>query len=45
MEPQGTLSFGDEFRLVVAQAPGILKDVESAQLYVNDDVLNQNDYL
>jgi hypothetical protein len=45
IEPQGTLSFGEEFRLLVAQAPGILKDVESAQLYVNDDVLNQNDYL
>jgi hypothetical protein len=44
-EPQGTLSFGEQFSLLVPQTPGILKDVESAQLYVNDDVLNQNDYL
>ena len=44
-DPQGTLSFGEHFSLLVPQAPGNLKDVESAQLYVNDDVLNQNDYL
>jgi hypothetical protein len=45
IDPQGTLSFGEHFSLLVPQANGILKDVESAQLSVNDDVLNQNDYL
>ncbi len=44
-DPQGTLSFGEHFSLLVPQAPGALKEVESAQLFVNDDVLNQNDYL
>jgi hypothetical protein len=44
-DPQGTLSFGEHFHLLVPQSPGNFKDVESAQLYVNDDVLNQNDYL
>ncbi len=43
-DPQGTLSFGEEFSLLVPQGPGVL-NVESAQLYVNDDELNQNDYL
>jgi hypothetical protein len=43
--PQGTISFGERFRLVVPQLPGIFKDVESAELHVNDDVFNENDYL
>src|SRR5688572_25736704 len=43
--PQGTLSFGERIQLLVTQVPGILKDVQSAKLYVNDDVFNENDYL
>jgi hypothetical protein len=44
IDPQGTLSFGEEFNLLVPQGSGVL-NVESAQLSVNDDELNQNDYL
>ena len=44
IDPQGTLSFGEEFSLIVPQGSGVL-NVESAQLSVNDDELNQNDYL
>jgi hypothetical protein len=44
IDPQGTLSFGEEFSLLVTQGSGVL-NVESAQLSVNDDELNQNDYL
>jgi hypothetical protein len=44
-EPQGTISFGERFRLVVPQLTGIFKDVQSAELSVNDDVFNENDYL
>jgi hypothetical protein len=44
IDPQGTLSFGEEFGLIVPQGSGVL-NVESAQLSVNDDELNQNDYL
>jgi hypothetical protein len=44
IDPQGTLSFGEHFSLLVPQGPGVL-NVESAQLSVNDDELNQNDYL
>jgi hypothetical protein len=43
--PQGTISFGERFRLLVPQLPGVFKDVESARLSVNDDVFNENDYL
>jgi hypothetical protein len=43
-DPQGTLSFGEHFSLLVPQGSGVL-NVESAQLSVNDDVANQNDYL
>jgi hypothetical protein len=43
-DPQGTLSFGEHFSLIVPQESGVL-NVESAQLSVNDDELNQNDYL
>jgi hypothetical protein len=43
--PQGTISFGERFRLLVPQLTGIFKDVESAELSVNDDVFNENDYL
>ncbi len=42
---QGTISFGERFSLFVPQLPGIFKDVQSATLYVNDDVFNENDYL
>ena len=44
IDPQGTLSFGEEFSLIVPQEPGVL-NVESAQLSVNDDEGNSNDYL
>jgi len=44
IDPQGILSFGEEFSLIVPQGSGVL-NVESAQLSVNDDELNQNDYL
>jgi hypothetical protein len=44
IDPQGTLSFGEHFSLLVPQGSGVL-NVESAQLSVNDDELNQNDYL
>jgi hypothetical protein len=43
-DPQGTLSFGEHFSLLVPQESGVI-NVESAQLSVNDDELNQNDYL
>ena len=43
--PQGTISFGERFQLLVPQVPGIFKDVQSATLYVNDDVYNEIDYL
>jgi hypothetical protein len=43
--PQGTISFGERFRLIIPQTPGIFKDVESAGLWVNDDIYNENDYL
>jgi hypothetical protein len=41
--PQGTISFGERFRLLVPQIPGILKDVQSTRLSVNDDIFNEND--
>ena len=44
IDPQGTLSFGEEFSLLVPQGSGVL-NVESAQLSVNDDEENSNDYL
>ncbi len=44
IDPQGTLSFGEEFSLIVPQGSGVL-NVESAQLSVNDDEGNSNDYL
>jgi hypothetical protein len=44
IDPQGRLSFGEEFSLLVPQGSGIL-NVESAQLSVNDDEENSNDYL
>jgi hypothetical protein len=43
--PQETISFGERFRLLVPQLQGVFKDVQSARLYVNDDVFNENDYL
>jgi TIR domain-containing protein len=43
--PQGTISFGERFPLIVPQRCGLYKDVKSATLYVNDDVYNENDYL
>jgi hypothetical protein len=44
IDSQGTLSFGEEFSLLVPQGSGVL-DVESIQLSVNDDEENSNDYL
>ncbi len=44
IDPQGTLSFGEEFSLLVPQGSGVL-NVESTQLFVNDDETNSNDYL
>lgn len=43
--PQGTISFGERFSLLVPQLPGIYKEVQSARLHVNDDIFNENDYL
>jgi hypothetical protein len=43
--PQGTISPGERFSLLIPQFPGILKDVQSTRLHVNDDVFNENDYL
>jgi hypothetical protein len=43
--PEGTISFGERFRLIIPQTPGIFKYVESAGLWVNDDIYNENDYL
>jgi hypothetical protein len=43
--PQGTISPGERFGLLVPQFPGIFKDVQSVRLHVNDDVFNENDYL
>jgi hypothetical protein len=43
--PQGTISFGDHFRLIIPQTPSKFKKVESARLWVNDDIYNENDYL
>lgn len=43
--PDGTISFGEHFRLLIPQTPGIFKDVESAGLWVNNDIYNENDYL
>jgi hypothetical protein len=41
--PQGTISFGERFRLLIPQFPGIFKDVQSARLWVNDDEANAQD--
>ena len=38
--PQGTISPGERFSLLIPQFPGILKDVQSTKLHVNDDVFN-----
>jgi hypothetical protein len=43
--PQGTISFGERFRLLVPQVQGVFKDVERTTLWVNDDEANANDYL
>jgi hypothetical protein len=43
--PQGTISPGERFGLLIPQFPGIFKDVQSTRLHVNDDVFNENDYL
>ncbi|MDP8886962.1 MAG: hypothetical protein M3M91_04135 [Thermoproteota archaeon] len=43
--PQGTISPGERFGLLIPQFPGIFKDVQSVRLHVNDDVFNENDYL
>jgi hypothetical protein len=43
--PQGTISPGERFRLIIPQFQGIFKDVQSTRLHVNDDVFNENDYL
>lgn len=43
--PQGTISPGERFGLLIPQFPGIFKDVQSVRLFVNDDVFNENDYL
>jgi hypothetical protein len=43
--PQGTISPGERFGLIIPQFQGIFKDVQSTILYVNDDVFNENDYL
>src|SRR5215207_3508119 len=40
---QGTISFGERFRLLIPQFPGIFKDVQSARLWVNDDEANAQD--
>lgn len=34
--PQGTISSGERFGLLIPQFPGIFKEVQSARLYVND---------
>jgi hypothetical protein len=41
--PQGTISFGEHFRLLIPQFPGIFKDVQSARLWVNSDEENSQD--
>lgn len=42
-DPQGTLSFGEHFSLLVPQAPGVLKNAESAELLVCFDADCAND--
>jgi hypothetical protein len=41
--PQGTISSGERFGLLIPQFPGIFKDVQSTRLHINDDVFNEND--
>jgi hypothetical protein len=41
--PQGTISSGERFGLLIPQFAGIFKDVRSVSLSVNDDVFNEND--
>jgi hypothetical protein len=41
--PQGTISFGERFSLLVPQFLGVIKDVKSTTLWVNDDVANSQD--
>jgi hypothetical protein len=43
IDPQGTISFGEEFRLLVPQASGDFKNVESAELIVCSDNDCSND--
>jgi hypothetical protein len=43
--PQGTISPGERFGLLIPQFLGIFKDVQSTRLHVNDNVFNENDYL
>lgn len=42
-DPQGTLSFGEHFSLIVPQAPGVLKNAESAELLICFDADCAND--
>ena len=43
IDPQGTISFGEHFSLLVPQAPGVLKNAESAELLVCFDADCAND--
>jgi hypothetical protein len=40
--PQGTISFGERFRLLIPQLQGIFKDMQSPKVYVNDDIFSEN---
>ena len=41
--PQGTISFGEDFELLVPQVPDVYKDVNSTTLWINTDKANAND--
>jgi hypothetical protein len=45
IDPQGTLSFGEHFSLLLPQAPGVLKNAESSELPVCFDPDCNNDDL
>jgi hypothetical protein len=45
IDPQGTISFGNDFGLLVPQEPGVLKNAESAELTVcYDDGCSNDDF-
>jgi hypothetical protein len=45
IDPQGTLSFGEHFSLLLPQAPGVLKNAESSELPICFDPDCNNDDL